>query len=158
MPEVADIAKDVYQLKADMAQINTLVDRLDITITKLTEVSTNISELLAVQTNRLETQEKLSSKLFEIIEKRKDESEQSDKDIQLQMKNLEKELYDEIEEKQEKILNELKSMKETNTKQHLEMSQRMTKLEKWIWIVTGGAIVVGFIISKVVAMLPKLMS
>ena len=71
MPEVADIAKDVYQLKADMAQINTLVDRLDITITKLTEVSTNISELLAVQTNRLETQEKLSSKLFEIIEKRK---------------------------------------------------------------------------------------
>ena len=89
MPEVADIAKDVYQLKADMAQINTLVDRLDITITKLTEVSTNISELLAVQTNRLETQEKLSSKLFEIIEKRKDESEQSDKDIQLQMKNLE---------------------------------------------------------------------
>ena len=43
----SELYKDVVKLKSDMAQINVLVDRIDVTIEKLTEVSKNISELLA---------------------------------------------------------------------------------------------------------------
>ena len=70
MPDLNEIAKEVSALRADMAQINTLVDRLDITIEKLTEVSTNVSQLLAVQGSRLDQQERSSSQLSLLIEKR----------------------------------------------------------------------------------------
>ena len=74
---IDNLSKEVSALRADMAQINTLVDRLDLTIEKLTEVSTNVSQLLAVQGSRLDQQERSSNQLSLLIEKRKDEVSES---------------------------------------------------------------------------------
>lgn len=150
MPELNDLAKEVSALRADMAQINTLVDRLDVTIEKLTEVSTNVSQLLAVQGSRLDQQERSSSQLSLLIEKRKDEVSESIEILHKRINTTEKDFKQELEKLNEKILGEIKAIREDNLEQHKALNEKISKLEKWVWYVTGGAAVVGFLVSKVI--------
>ncbi len=150
MPDLNEIAKEVSALRADMAQINTLVDRLDITIEKLTEVSTNVSQLLAVQGSRLDQQERSSSQLSLLIEKRKDEVSESVENLHKRINTAEKDFKVELEKLNEKILEEMKAIREDNLEQHKALNEKISKLERWVWYVTGGAAVVGFLLSKVV--------
>jgi ABC-type transporter Mla subunit MlaD len=148
--QLDDLSKEVSALRADMAQINTLVDRLDITIEKLTEVSTNVSQLLAVQGSRLDQQERSSSQLSLLIEKRKDEVTESVENLYKHIESTEKNFKTELEKVNEKIFDEIKAIREESRTQHASLNKKISELEKWMWIVTGGAAVVGFLISKFV--------
>jgi hypothetical protein len=46
-------------------------------------------------------------------------------------------------------MKEIKEMRAESVDQHDSLSDRITALEKWIWIVMGGSIVVGVILSQV---------
>ena len=59
-PTVSKLANDISYLQQDMAKVGTLVDRLDTTIDKLTEVSTALSQLIAVHESKLSAQEVIS--------------------------------------------------------------------------------------------------
>ena len=150
MTDISDLAKEVGQLKTDMAQVNTLVDRLDLTIEKLTEVSTTVSQLLAVQGSRLEQQEKSSAQFSMLLEKRRDEAMENADMLHKRITSAEKDFKQEIEKLNNKILDEMKAMREDNARQQAEMIKKITDLEKWVWIVSGGAAVVGFLASHVI--------
>lgn len=150
MADLNELAKEVSALRADMAQINTLVDRLDVTIEKLTEVSTNVSQLLAVQGSRLDQQERSSSQLSLLIEKRKDEVSESIEILHKRINTSEKDFKVELEKLNERILDEIKAIREDNLEQHKALNEKISKLERWVWYVTGGAAVVGFLLSKVI--------
>lgn len=150
MADLNELAKEVSALRADMAQINTLVDRLDVTIEKLTEVSTNVSQLLAVQGSRLDQQERSSNQLSLLIEKRKDEVSESIENLHKRINTTEKDFKQELEKLNERILDEIKAIREDNLEQHKALNEKISKLEKWVWYVTGGAAVVGFLLSKVI--------
>lgn len=139
--EINDLYMDVYKLKADMNQLHHLIERLDTTIEKLTEVSTSISQLLAVQTNRLETVEKLSNEFSREIT-------DQEKTFHDEMYKLEKDIYKEVENSHLDILEEIKSIREENEKQHDIFWKKLASMEKWIWVVSGGAMVTGFLIEK----------
>jgi hypothetical protein len=150
MSELTDLTKEVAALKTDMAQINVLVDRLDLTIAKLTEVSTTVSQLLAVQGSRLEQQEKSANQFSLLLEKRRDEAAESNEMMHKRITSAEKDFKAEIEKLNDKILDEMKSMRIESKQQHDELSNKMTQLEKWVWVVSGGGAVVGFLLSHVV--------
>ncbi len=145
--DVKKLADTISTLQQDMAQVGTLVDRLDVTIEKLTEVSTRVSELLAVQGTRLEAQEKASEQLQELIEKRRVETDTNIKDVYVRVERVEKDLYDEIEASQEKVLKEIKEMRAESTTQHNELKGKVNRLEKWMWTIIGGLAVITLIIQ-----------
>lgn len=142
----SQLVRDVYQLKAEVSQINILLERMDVTIDKLTQVSTTVSQLLAVQANKIETQQKIADHLVEDVTKLKST-------IVTRIDQVEAELYSEIERKQQEILEEIKSIRQENMAQHQKMDNKFANIERWIWLVSGGAVVVGFIISKIVSMI-----
>ena len=156
--DVKKLADSIAILQQDMAQVGTLVDRLDVTIEKLTEVSTRVSELLAVQGTRLENQEKISEHIQDLIEKRRVETDTNIKDVYLRVEKVEKDLYDEIEQSQNKVLAEIKEMRKESNAQHEELKGKVNRLEKWMWTVLGGVGVVVFILelgSKIIPTLIK---
>jgi len=51
---IQKIREDVTDLEKDMAKVGMLVDRLDITIDKLGEVSNNISKLIVIHETKLD--------------------------------------------------------------------------------------------------------
>lgn len=136
--DVKKLAETITTLQKDMAQVGTLVDRLDVTIEKLTEVSSHVSELLAVQGTRLEVQEKVSENLQELIERRRVETDTNIKDVYARVEKVEKELYNEIEASQNKVLAEIKEMRQESTLQHNELKGKVNRLEKWMWTVIGA--------------------
>lgn len=138
---ISELYKDVYQLKAEIQHVNTLVDRLDIAIGQLSTVSKNISELLAVQGTRLQYQEKMSEQLTELIQKSNREGAKNTDEIEAALNHK-------IERLENELVAEIKSLRDENKKQHEEMKSKLALVEKWIWVVTGGAAVVGFIVSK----------
>lgn len=142
MADINELYKDIYAVKAQMSSLSNLIDRLDTTIEKLTEVSSNISQLLAVQSNRLEHLEKMSADLSSEIDS-------NDRNVQGQINHLEKEIYKEIETSHNILLSEIKQMKESNQKQLDSLNEKLAFVERWMWIVSGGAAVVGFILSKI---------
>jgi hypothetical protein len=145
--DVKKLSETISTLQQDMAQVGTLVDRLDVTIEKLTEVSTRVSELLAVQGTRLLNQEKVSEQIQELIEKRRVETDTNIKDVYIRVERVEKDLYNEIEASQEKVLTEIKEMRADSTKQHNEIKGKVNRLEKWMWTCIGAIVVISFAIQ-----------
>lgn len=152
--DVKKLAETISTLQQDMAQVGALVDRLDITIEKLTEVSTRVSELLAVQGSRLEAQEKTSEQLQELIEKRRVETDSNIKEVYIRVEKVEKDLYDEIEASQQKVLKEIKEMRAESTLQHNELKGKVNHIEKWMWTIIGGLGIITLIIQLGASLIP----
>ena len=52
-----------------------------------------------------------------------------------------------VESKNDKILTKLDAQAEESTKQHKTLSDRLSDLEKWRWMLMGAALVVGYILA-----------
>jgi predicted RNase H-like nuclease (RuvC/YqgF family) len=73
--------------------------------------------------------------------------------LQIQVKNLEekigelkvdlKALYDAIESNAEETRQMLKSMREQDVKEHTELANKVSALEKWRWMLIGAGVVIG---------------
>ena len=59
----------------------------------------------------------------------------------------------EIEESETRVTDQIKQLREENTTQHREFNERLRLVENLRWLVMGGAIVLGVILSH----LPKWM-
>jgi len=59
-----------------------------------------------------------------------------------------KELHDMINELRVDIMQEIKAMREEAAAQHAAQQKKIDELNKWRWLVIGGAAVVGYILSK----------
>lgn len=151
--DVKKLAENVTSLQKDMAQVGVLVDRLDVTIEKLTEVSSTVSQLLAVQGSRLEFHEKVQEKLQDLVEKRRQETEESIKDVYNRIEKVEKDLQNDMESTENKIITKIEEMQKSGTAQHEKINQsitdRMNRLEKWMWTALGGAAVILWFINSV---------
>ena len=132
MPEngTTDIKVQIAGLKKDVENVNTLNSRLDSAIEKLTEVSTQIKSMLAVHEEKISRQEQIDDIIFDKLKER-----QSEIDI------VHKELTEEIRQTEKRLLLEIKSIK-------LDIGARVGMLEKYRWIILGGAIVIGWVFSK----------
>jgi len=145
--DVKKLSDTISTLQQDMAQVGTLVDRLDVTIEKLTEVSTRVSELLAVQGTKLLNQEKVSEQIQTLIETRRVETDTNIKDVYVRVERVEKDLYSEIDASQKTVLTEIKEMRAESTIQHNELKSKVNRLEKWMWTCIGAIVVISFIIQ-----------
>lgn len=136
--DIRKLSENVVSLQKDMAQVGLLVDRLDVTIEKLTEVSSTVSQLLAVQGNRLEFHEKVQEKMQELVEKRRVETDTAINSVYGRIEKVEKDLQNDMVDTEEKIINKIDELKKDGENQHKELNQRMTRLEKWMWTMLGG--------------------
>tara|TARA_R100001480_G_scaffold56487_1_gene69503 strand:- start:3120 stop:3443 length:324 start_codon:yes stop_codon:yes gene_type:complete len=95
--EEQDIRTDVELLKKDVHSISRLVDKLDVAIDKLTDVTNCLNRMISVQEEKLSTQDL------------------ADKHLHKKVTLIEK---------------------------------RVTSIERWKWLVVGGAGVIGFALAK----------
>jgi septation ring formation regulator EzrA len=148
-PSVNKLAEDVSYLSRDMAVVNTLVGRLDTTIDKLTDISSSVSNLLAVHETKLTSQEIISKQLSDLVEARRVETDDKVQLLHERISSGERELKENIDDQYDELMKEIKEMRAESTVQHNTLSDRITAMEKWMWTVIGGAAIVGGIITLV---------
>jgi septation ring formation regulator EzrA len=148
-PSVNKLSEDVSYLSRDMAVVNTLVGRLDTTIDKLTDISSSVSNLLAVHETKLTSQEIISKQLSDLVEARRVETDDKVQLLHERISSGERELKESIDDQYDELMKEIKEMRAESTVQHNTLSDRITTMEKWMWTVIGGAAIVGGIITLV---------
>ena len=127
--ETTEIKVQLAGLKKDIENVNHLNGRLDTAIEKLTDVSTSIKQMLAVHEEKISRQEQIDEIIFDKLKERAGEID-----------NVHRELSKEIQQVEKRLLIEMKQMK-------LDIGGRVGILEKYKWLVLGGAIVLGWVFS-----------
>jgi|TARA_B100001093_G_scaffold373892_1_gene358906 hypothetical protein len=128
--ETTELKVQIEGLKKDVENVANLNARLDVTIDKLTDISSSIKSMLAVHEEKISRQEQIDEIIFDKLKDRAGEID-----------TVHRELSREIQQVEKRLLIEMKQIK-------LDIGARVGILEKYRWIIMGGAIVVGFIISR----------
>lgn len=115
----------IIDLQKKTERMDVMLDRLDTSIEKLTEVSQNVSKLLAVHEEKLDQQEKINNNISNMIEQRRNETDR----------------------KLEDIWDELKDIRNEQRSQHNSINDKLSKFERFVWMVGGGGVVIGFLLS-----------
>ena len=130
MPDNTEIKVDIESLRKDIENVNTIHGRLDTAIDRLTDVSTSIKSMLAVHEEKIQRQEKIDDVIFEKLKDRAEE-----------ISDVYRELKKDVEMSEKRLLIEIKSLKN-------DIGARVGVLERYKWLILGGAIVIGWIMSK----------
>jgi len=125
-----DIRVQLATLKQEIENVNGIQGRLDTAIDKLTDVSTSIKSMLAVHEEKIQRQEQIDEVIFNKLKDRADEIDNVYRDLQREINLVEK-----------RLINEIKSLRN-------DVGPRIGVLEKWRWLIIGGAIVIGWVLSK----------
>ena len=147
--DINKLATDVSYLHKDMAVVSKLVERLDTTIDKLTDISNNVSNLLAVHETKLSSQEIITKQISDLVEARRVETDDKIQILHERISSGERELKASIDDQYDELMKEIKEMRAESTVQHNTLSDRITTMEKWMWTVLGGSAIVGGIIALV---------
>tara|TARA_B110000977_G_C11034859_1_gene476660 strand:+ start:59 stop:484 length:426 start_codon:yes stop_codon:yes gene_type:complete len=126
---ITDLKVEVAGVKKDIEQAYNLNSRLDTAIEKLTDVSTSIKQMLAVHEEKIARQEQIDEIIFDKLKERAGE-----------IGNVHRELSREIQQVEKKLLLEIRQMK-------LDIGGRVGILEKYRWLIMGGAVVIGWFIA-----------
>ena len=124
-----DLKVELAKVKKDIENVNSLNGRIDNAIEKLTDVSTSIKQMLAVHEEKIQRQEQIDEIIFDKLKERAGEID-----------TVHRELSKEIQQIEKRLLVEIKTIK-------LDFGGRVSMLEKYRWIIMGGAIVIGWILS-----------
>lgn len=112
------------------------IDRIEQTIEKLTDIQVDLTKMLAVHEQRIQSSEKHVSSIEETLERRREES-----DIKL------RDVYETMRSEDKNIILEIHKLREESTKQHQILTNKITSLEKYIWMYIGGFTVVTFLLT-----------
>ena len=135
-----EVLIDIAGLKKDVENVNQIHNRLDTAIDRLTDVSTSIKQMLAVHEEKITRQEQTDEVIFGKLRER-----------QIEIDTVYKELQKEIQQTEKRLLIEIKSLK-------LDIGGRVGTLEKYKWLILGGSIVVGWILSRNFMQIVQMMS
>lgn len=114
-------------------------DRVEAAIEKLTNVSVELKQMIAVHDQRLSQQEKETSILDLKFEKRR---ELMDSKID--------EVYNTMRDQDNNILAEITKLRKESSDQHNVLSGKIAQLEKFIWTAVGGGIVITWLLTNAV--------
>ena len=131
------------QQEADIAVLQTVVSRIDSSIAVMSEVTTSIGKLLAVHEERINQLEKDQNLVGVDIRDLHSRITTMSRDVIAKIDETEKSLEakikqsnDETSKKLEEVGHELKNV-----------DMRVGFLERWKWMVLGGATVVGYLLG-----------
>ena len=127
--ENTELKVQIEGLKKDVDYNINLNGRLDVAIEKLTDVSTSIKSMLAVHEEKIARQEQIDEIIFDKLKERAGEID-----------TVHRELSKEIQHVEKRLLIEMKQIK-------LDIGARVGILEKYRWLIMGGAFVIGWFIA-----------
>ena len=111
-------------------------DRIESLLERLTNISGELKTIISVHEQRITQQEKLSDELHDVVEKRREE-------LDLKLKDV----YDTMRDQDNVVLQHIDSLRKESSEQHNALTQKINKLEKYIWVAIGGGIAASWVIS-----------
>ncbi len=144
-----ELKTQVALLEKDAQSAELIHQRLETAIEKLTEITISLKGMLVQQETKLAKAEETDNDIFVTLESRRLEWDNDLKDLHSRITTNSRELREHQVQSESKMLYELRNLRQ-------QLDNRVAVLEKWRWIIVGGSIIVGLMISNPDSMLFKL--
>ena len=128
---------------------NIIHSKLEKSIEKLTELNASLKAMIIKQQAKLDKAEQIDEDIFITLESRRKEWDDDLKDFHSRISTQARELRDSQYHLESKLLNEIRMVR-------TQLSERVGVLEKWRWLIIGGSIIIGLLISNPDSMLMQL--
>jgi|TARA_R110001592_G_scaffold58814_6_gene178204 hypothetical protein len=145
---IDDLVKDIATLKADVKQSNQIHSRLDDAIVRLTDISSSIKSMLAVHDEKIKRVDSSQEDILSLLEDRRREWDVDLKELHSRISTQGRELREAIQDTTLRGERQHREHAEAIEKVEDALSNRVGVLEKWRWLIIGGAILLGFIIQN----------
>jgi uncharacterized protein YPO0396 len=119
-----------------MTEDNYRISRIEKTLEKLAEISSDLNKIIAVHEQRITQHDKQHDYIEDMVEQRRI---QTDKQID--------DVYNTMREQDNIILKQLNKMREESSAQHATLAEKISKMEKMTWMYVGAFSVVSFLIA-----------
>ena len=149
MSDIENLKTEIALLKKDAKTGELIHQRLEIAIDKLSEIVISCKQMLAQQEQKLQKAEQTDDDIFITLESRRKEWDTDLKELHSRNTTNTRELRDNQYHLETKLLNEIRMVR-------TQLSERVGVLEKWRWLIIGGSIIVGLLISNPESMLMQL--
>jgi len=141
MSDIDNLKTEIALLKKDAKTGELIHQRLEIAIEKLSDIGISCKQMLSQQQTRLERAEQTDDDIFITLESRRKEWDNDLKELHSRITTNSRELREHQVQSENKMLDELRAMRN-------QLSERVGVLEKWRWIIIGGSIIVGLMMSN----------
>ena len=150
MAELEKLKTQVALLEKDAQSAELIHQRLETAIEKLTEITISLKGMLVRQETKLAKAEETDNDIFVTLESRRLEWDNDLKDLHSRITTNSRELREHQVQSESKMLYELRNLRQ-------QLDNRVAVLEKWRWIIVGGSIIVGLMVSNPDSMLMQLL-
>ena len=148
MSDIEKLKTKVALLEKDAQSSELIHQRLEVAIEKLTDITVSLKGMLVQQETKLQKAEETDNDIFITLESRRKEWDNDLKDLHSRITTNTRELREHQVISENKMLNELRNIR-------TQLDSRVAVLEKWRWIIVGGSIIIGLMISNPDSMLMK---
>ena len=149
MSDLEKIKTEIALLKKDAKTGELIHQRLEVAVDKLTEITVSLKGMIAQQQTKLERAEQTDDDIFVTLESRRKEWDNDLKELHSRISTQAKELRESQYQSENKLLNEIRGVR-------TQLDQRVGVLEKWRWLIIGGSIIIGLMMSNPDSMLVQI--
>tara|TARA_Y100001970_G_scaffold256349_1_gene333997 strand:- start:610 stop:1068 length:459 start_codon:yes stop_codon:yes gene_type:complete len=139
--DLSKIKTDIALLKKDAKTGELIHQRLEVAVDKLSDCAISLKAMLATQEQKLTKAEQTDEDIFVTLESRRKEWDNDLKELHARITTNTKELREHQIQSENNMLNELRHMRQ-------QLSERVGVLEKWRWLIIGGSIIIGLMMSN----------
>ena len=141
MSDLEKLKTDIALLKKDAKTGELIHQRLEIAVDKLTEITISLKGMIAQQESKLTRAEQTDDDIFITLESRRKEWDNDLKELHSRITTNNRELRESQYQLESKLLNEIRAVR-------TQLSERVGVLEKWRWLIIGGSIIIGLMMSN----------
>ena len=139
--DLNQIQTKIALLEKDAKTGEQIHQRLEVAIGKLSDCAISLKSMLASQEQKIFKAEQTDEDIFITLESRRKEWDIDLKELHSRITTNSRELREHQIQSENTMLNELRAMKH-------QLSARVGVLEKWRWIIIGGSIIIGLMMSN----------
>ena len=143
------IQTKIALLEKDAKTGEQIHQRLEVAIGKLSDCAISLKAMLATQEQKLAKAEQTDDDIFITLESRRKEWDNDLKELHSRITTNSRELREHQIQSENKMLNEIRAVR-------TQLSERVGVLEKWRWLIIGGSIILGLMMSNPDSMLMKM--
>ena len=149
MLTVKSLETELAIVKNEIGQIGHLFSKLEITLEKITNVSTNVSQILAVHERRLHETDLQFESVKNIMEIGDSRVKEDIKDLHSRVTSTSREVEEKMTREIEKVLHAIQDLKTHMLEKNTKLEERIETLERWRWIMVGILIAAGAFLPEI---------
>jgi hypothetical protein len=148
--DISEIKTQIALLEQDAKSAEQIHNKLEIAIEKLTDITISLKSMLIQQETKLAKAEETDNDIFISLETRQVKWDNDLKELHSRITTNSRELREHQIQSEGKMLSELRNLRH-------QLDNRVAVLEKWRWIIVGGSIIIGLMVSNPDSMLMQLL-